>query len=111
MLRRILPVLFIVFALGLLTFGCATREGVGTNKAAPPPGETPPPTEIKAPTPAATTASTGKIGVPECDDYLAKVDACVSGKVPEAARAAYKAIWVLRSRLPKCLFWRRFTRK
>lgn len=31
-----------------------------------------------------------KIGIPECDDYLAKYEACVSGKVPEAARAQYK---------------------
>ena len=45
-----------------------------------------------AATPAATVAATGeKIGVAECDDYLAKVDACVSGKVPEAARAQFRA--------------------
>lgn len=40
---------------------------------------------------ATTTASTGdKIGVPECDDYLAKYESCVSSKVPEAARAQYE---------------------
>jgi hypothetical protein len=39
-----------------------------------------------------TTASAGeKIGVPECDDFIAKYDACVSSKVPEAARAQYKS--------------------
>jgi curli biogenesis system outer membrane secretion channel CsgG len=41
----------------------------------------------------ATTApvSTGdKIGVPECDEYIAKYEAC-AGKVPEAGRAAYKS--------------------
>src|SRR5687767_12672335 len=39
----------------------------------------------------ATTASTGdKIGVPECDDYLDKYEACISSKVPEAARAQYE---------------------
>ena len=44
-----------------------------------------------ATTPAASTASTGdKIGVPECDDYLAKYESCVSSKVPEAARAQYE---------------------
>jgi hypothetical protein len=38
-----------------------------------------------------TTAPTAeKIGVPECDDFIAKYDACVSSKVPEAARAQYK---------------------
>jgi len=36
-----------------------------------------------------TTASTGdKIGIAECDDYIAKYEACVRGKMPEAARAA-----------------------
>ena len=45
-----------------------------------------------ASTPATTTASTGeKIGVPECDDFITKYDACVSSKVPEAARAQYKS--------------------
>jgi hypothetical protein len=37
-----------------------------------------------------TTASGDKIGVPECDDYLAKYETCVSSKVPEAARAQYE---------------------
>jgi hypothetical protein len=37
-----------------------------------------------------TAASTGtKIGVPECDDYLEKYEACVTGKVPAAARATF----------------------
>ena len=39
----------------------------------------------------ATTATAGeKIGVPECDEFIAAYDACVSSKVPEAARAQYK---------------------
>jgi curli biogenesis system outer membrane secretion channel CsgG len=38
-----------------------------------------------------TTAAGDKIGVPECDDFIAKYDACVSSKVPEAARAQYKS--------------------
>ena len=37
-----------------------------------------------------TTTSGEKIGVPECDDFIAKYEACVSGKVPEAARASYQ---------------------
>lgn len=38
-----------------------------------------------------TTASAGdKIGVPECDDFIAKYESCVSGKVPEMARAQYQ---------------------
>jgi hypothetical protein len=39
-----------------------------------------------------TTASSGdKIGVPECDDFIAKYEACVSGKVPEVARAPFQS--------------------
>ncbi|HYX43221.1 MAG TPA: hypothetical protein VE821_16055, partial [Pyrinomonadaceae bacterium] len=37
------------------------------------------------------TPSGDKIGVAECDDYLAKYEACVNSKVPEAARAQLKA--------------------
>src|SRR4051794_13911833 len=37
-----------------------------------------------------TTASGDKIGVAECDEYIQKYEAYVSGKVPEAARATYK---------------------
>ena len=38
-----------------------------------------------------TTASTSgdKIGVPECDDFIAKYEACTN-KVPEMVRAQYK---------------------
>jgi hypothetical protein len=39
----------------------------------------------------ASTASGEKIGVAECDDFIAKYDECVSAHVPEAARAQYKA--------------------
>lgn len=36
-----------------------------------------------------------KIGVPECDDFIAKFDACVSSKVPAAERAKYNIdYWV-----------------
>src|ERR1700749_1187164 len=38
-----------------------------------------------------TTASGDKIGVPECDDYIAKYEACVDSKVPETMRATVKA--------------------
>lgn len=42
-------------------------------------------------TPASTTAAAGDIGVPECDDFLKKYEACVSGKVPAAAQATFKS--------------------
>jgi hypothetical protein len=37
-----------------------------------------------------TTSSGGDIGVAECDDFLKKYEACVSGKVPAAAQATFK---------------------
>lgn len=42
-------------------------------------------------TPAATTSAAGDIGVAECDDFLKKYEACVSGKVPAAAQATFKS--------------------
>jgi hypothetical protein len=39
-----------------------------------------------------TTASTGeKIGVAECDDFISKYEACVTGKVPAAQQATFKS--------------------
>ena len=40
---------------------------------------------------AGATASGDKIGVPECDDFIAKYEACVNSKVPETARSMVKA--------------------
>lgn len=43
--------------------------------------------------PASDGASSGSgdsVGVPECDDYIAKYEACVSDKVPAAAQASMK---------------------
>jgi hypothetical protein len=38
----------------------------------------------------AAAPSADKIGVPECDDYIAKYEACINSKVPENLRATYK---------------------
>jgi len=39
-----------------------------------------------------STAGSGeKIGVADCDDFIAKYDACVTAHVPEQARAQYSA--------------------
>lgn len=43
-----------------------------------------------AASPASTTSAAGDIGVAECDDFLKKYEACVSGKVPAAAQATFK---------------------
>jgi hypothetical protein len=85
--------LCILLGLGLLACGgaentntAANANAVATNantKAAATPAST-------TSTPAGTTAAAGDIGVPECDDFLKKYEACVSGKVPAAAQATFK---------------------
>lgn len=80
--KRIVLPMCLVFA--FLLMACAKTETT-TNNAAPS-------TATSTTTPAASTAASGdKIGVAECDDFIAAYDACVTGKVPEAARAQYKA--------------------
>jgi hypothetical protein len=45
-----------------------------------------PASSTPATTPGASSA-TSQFGVPECDDYIKKYEACISAKVPESARA------------------------
>ena len=86
MLTKFSILLCLVCAIVLV--GCAKSE---------PTSETPAANANKATaatTPASNTsvATAGeKIGVPECDEYLANYEACITGKVPEVARAQYKA--------------------
>ena len=78
-------VLCLAFAIFLI--GCSTTEtNTNTNTTS---GTTEKPAVVS--TPATTTASTSgaSIGVPECDDFLAKYDSC-TGKVPEMVRAQYE---------------------
>ncbi|MBA2735112.1 MAG: hypothetical protein H0U54_19895 [Acidobacteria bacterium] len=42
-----------------------------------------------ATTPATTTGTGEKIGVPECDDFITKYEACIANKVPETVRAQF----------------------
>jgi len=51
---------------------------------------TAPATTASTPASAAAPATADSVGVPECDDYLNKYQACVDSKVPEAARAGMK---------------------
>jgi hypothetical protein len=77
--------IFCVLCAAIL-IGCGTTETSNSNTAT---GNS---NKAATSTPATTTASTGdKIGVPECDDFIAKYDACVSSKVPEIARAQYQS--------------------
>ena len=77
--------LFLCVVCAIVLVGCAkteTNTNGNANTAA-----------TKTTTPASTTATTAsadKIGVPECDEFIANYEACVTGKVPEVARAQYK---------------------
>jgi len=86
--KWILVALCMVF--GVLLVACGTTEvTVNRNDAAPPATATSP---ASAASPATAVVVSGdKIGVPECDDFIAAYEACVTGKVPEVARAQYKA--------------------
>lgn len=58
----------------------------GSTEAPPPPPAAPPAPEVAPPPPAPVPAS-GDIGVPECDDYMKKMSACLSQMDP-AVKAA-----------------------
>jgi hypothetical protein len=85
MLQKTTLLLCVVFAIVLV--GCTKSEP--TNNATPTANANKATTTT---TPATTTVATAgaKVGVPECDEFLAAYDACVSGKVPEATRAQFK---------------------
>ena len=74
--------------------GCASDNKTTANTAKPADNkatETKPADNKAAETkPAAETASGDSIGIAECDDFIKKYEACISSKVPEAARASYK---------------------
>ena len=88
--------IFVVAAFIVACGGSKTDVTVNTGNSVNKPASTPVPANTTAATINANTsaksetASSGKIGVPECDDYIAKLDACLSSKVPEAARGPFR---------------------
>jgi hypothetical protein len=84
MLTRTTLLICVVCAIVLV--GCS-KSAAPTNEGAAAPANTNKPAAAPA---KSETASAQKIGVPECDNFIAAYDACVSDKVPEAARAQYK---------------------
>jgi len=87
MSQRISLLACIVFAIVLV--GCATSEPANNNAGTTANANKPATTNTPATTTAANTTAE-KIGVPECDEFIANYDACISNKVPEVARAQYK---------------------
>jgi ABC-type Zn uptake system ZnuABC Zn-binding protein ZnuA len=98
MLKKIFVPLMLSVACALLLTACGGSDNTSTtnttnttaaNKSVT--TTSTPSTTTPTSTPATTTPASGdKVGVPECDDYLAKYEACLS-KVPEAGRAQYQA--------------------
>jgi len=89
MLRKLFLPSFLACA--FLMLGCSKTEmnnnnsaAANTNKAA-----TTTNTSTTGTTSSTATSSSDKIGIAECDDFIAKYEACTP-KVPEAGRAAYK---------------------
>ena len=100
MCKRFFVALTLSVSCALLLAGCGSSETTtngsnqtSTNKTTTTTTTTPATTTTTpattTTTPATTTASGGKIGVAECDDFIDKYEACITGKVPEAARAQW----------------------
>ncbi|HAF14129.1 MAG TPA: hypothetical protein DCK99_10625 [Blastocatellia bacterium] len=88
MFQKISLLLCVVCAIVLV--GCSKSE-TPTNGASATTGNANKAATSTTPATAKTAGTREKIGVPECDEFIAAYDACVSSKVPEAARAQYKA--------------------
>ena len=83
---------FLIFAIlcAAILIGCGKTETTSNNNnAAAKDGDKP--TTTSSPSTTKTSSSGEKIGIAECDDFLAKYDACVSKNVPEAQRAQYES--------------------
>ena len=82
--------LFFCVVCAIVLVGCSKSEsntnGNATTGNANKAASTTTPASTKA-----TTASAEKIGVPECDAFIASYEACVSDKVPAAAQPQLKS--------------------
>jgi hypothetical protein len=87
MLRTCLLITCVLTAAILI--GCSKTESENSNMAA---GNANRATTSTTPATKTTTTTSGeKIGVAECDDFIAKYESCVSSKVPEMARAQFQS--------------------
>ena len=79
-------VLMVCVLCAAILIGCSKTETGNSNTAA----ENSNKGTTAATTPSNAASASDKIGVPECDDFIAKYDACVASKVPEIARSQYQ---------------------
>jgi len=82
---------FLIFAVlsAVFLIGCSKTETNNSNSTAMNSNKSTSTTTTTTTT-SSTTTSGEKIGIPECDDFIAKYEACVSGKVPEMVRGQFK---------------------
>jgi hypothetical protein len=76
--------LFAFVVVLVATVGLIACGGGGSSQSSSAPAAAP-----NAGAPAAA-AGAAEYGVPECDEYIKKYEACINSKVPEAARASVK---------------------
>jgi len=100
MARRIFVTLALSISCALLLAACGgadsntngTSNTGNANKAVNSTSTTSPTNTGSSTTTTTTTTTSGeKIGVAECDDFIAKYEACISGKVPAEGRAQWNA--------------------
>ncbi|HUQ33794.1 MAG TPA: hypothetical protein VM095_16860 [Pyrinomonadaceae bacterium] len=105
MMKRIFVSLALVVSCALFLAACggsdtatdnasnttAANKTATTSSPATTTTSTPTTTTTATPATTTTTAADDKIGVPECDDFITKYEACITGKVPEAARAQFNS--------------------
>jgi hypothetical protein len=80
--------IFTVLCAGFL-IGCGKTETSNNNNSMSKDGDMPKTTG--SPSTTKTVSSGEKIGIAECDDFLAKYDDCITKNVPEAQRAQYES--------------------
>jgi hypothetical protein len=89
MLRRTFLILAILSAVFLI--GCGKTETTSNNNNSMSTGVDKPMTTNSPSTTTKSSSSGEKIGIAECDDFLARYDDCVTRNVPEAQRAQYES--------------------
>ncbi len=82
------PLVLMLGVLCLLIMGCSKSE-MTTNRNSTAPATNKNASATAAPTTSASASSGQKVGVAECDAFIAAYEACVNEKVPAAARAQF----------------------
>ena len=88
-MRRVTLIILSV-ACALVLFACSKSENMSNSNSNSATAEKSTGTSSNSSTSTVSSTTGDKIGIAECDDFIAKYEACVSGKVPEMARAQYQ---------------------